>query len=408
MAYRVLVADSVPVDRQTIIYFMRQSHYAASVEIRESGNAADTLHDSISYKPDILVVNAMMRDENLTGMEAAESISRLYPKCRIIFTMDTPDYMLAVRALQLGALDLIDKPVVEDRLLNALRKAIHELDFQKKSLEENLRMHQALRFTRSRVVYKMTHGKWDEETKAFEKLIDVKDTYAGIVALGKADHNFSNEEHERMDLLLRTELPRQHCDGVGDMKGNVFIIMVFSPSPVLLKNLSLTVHKVMDELLKGRKYWMEEAEFQNIQGMEAASVKANDRLAKKGIGAVEENWHKTPDGVQLVRDYIEEHYDENIRLETIAEMTGFSNSYISRLFKQSQGISISDFLIKCRTRQACELLKEGHYSIKAISEMVGYSDPNYFTNAFKKKMGISPTEYSQKNNEKHVEKYEKV
>jgi two-component system response regulator YesN len=100
--------------------------------------------------------------------------------------------------------------------------------------------------------------------------------------------------------------------------------------------------------------------------------------------------------IEEVCHYLEENYMNEISLDNIACMEGFSRFYFSKLFKQCKGINFIDYLTMIRIEKSKELLKNPRLSVKDISYSVGYNDPNYYTSVFKKKEGISPTEYRNK------------
>ena len=60
------------------------------------------------------------------------------------------------------------------------------------------------------------------------------------------------------------------------------------------------------------------------------------------------------------------------------------------------GKSAIEFIHKIRFNQACQLMKEGKYTVSDISFMVGYNTPSYFAARFKKYIGCLPTEYGKK------------
>ena len=70
-----------------------------------------------------------------------------------------------------------------------------------------------------------------------------------------------------------------------------------------------------------------------------------------------------------------------------------NRSYLHRLFKSITGVSIQDYLLDYRIRQACILLKSTDLSIRAIARLVSYIDALYFSKLFHQKKGISPSEY---------------
>ncbi len=61
-----------------------------------------------------------------------------------------------------------------------------------------------------------------------------------------------------------------------------------------------------------------------------------------------------------------------------------NSSFLCRLFKQETGVNLSNYLMRIRIDRATELLKEGHYKIYEIAELVGIPDANYFSKCFKR------------------------
>ncbi|GLX71393.1 response regulator [Paenibacillus glycanilyticus] len=100
-----------------------------------------------------------------------------------------------------------------------------------------------------------------------------------------------------------------------------------------------------------------------------------------------------PDAIQQIKQYIAEHSHEDISLEAIGRMVGLSPFYISKMFKDQLGINYIDFLTECRIKKAIKLMGDPERSLKEITYMVGYHDPNYFSKVFKKMCEVSPTEY---------------
>ena len=67
--------------------------------------------------------------------------------------------------------------------------------------------------------------------------------------------------------------------------------------------------------------------------------------------------------------------------------------YFSKLFKEEAGENFIDYLTGLRIARARELLADPARTVKDISRMVGYADPNYFSRIFKKQTGMTPREY---------------
>ncbi|WP_404448539.1 response regulator [Sutcliffiella horikoshii] len=103
--------------------------------------------------------------------------------------------------------------------------------------------------------------------------------------------------------------------------------------------------------------------------------------------------HLEADTIQQIKQYIMDHSHEDISLDTLARKVGLSPIYISKMFKEKQGINYIDFLTECRMEKAKRLMNDTEKSIKEITFEVGYHDPNYFSKVFKKVTNISPKEY---------------
>jgi two-component system, response regulator YesN len=99
------------------------------------------------------------------------------------------------------------------------------------------------------------------------------------------------------------------------------------------------------------------------------------------------------DAIHQLKQYILSHSQEDISLDSLARKVGLSPIYISKVFKEKQGINYIDFLTECRIEKAKELIRDTDKSIKEITFEVGYHDPNYFSKVFKKLCNMSPKEY---------------
>lgn len=93
--------------------------------------------------------------------------------------------------------------------------------------------------------------------------------------------------------------------------------------------------------------------------------------------------------------YIEEHFgDSDLSLQGVCTWLGISTSRFSSVFKQTFGVTFMDALIGLRMQKAKELLAMTEFKTYEIAERVGFSDPHYFSIAFKKVTGKTPTEYA--------------
>lgn len=101
--------------------------------------------------------------------------------------------------------------------------------------------------------------------------------------------------------------------------------------------------------------------------------------------------------VKATKEYLELNYAEDISLEDMAEYVNISPQYLSKLIKKTTGFNFIDWLSMLRVKKAKELLNNSNLTVKEVCFMVGYKDPNYFSRIFKKRIGITPSEYVKAN-----------
>ena len=99
--------------------------------------------------------------------------------------------------------------------------------------------------------------------------------------------------------------------------------------------------------------------------------------------------------VQLrqVTEYIHQHSAQNHSLMVMAKIVQMSPYYFSRLFKQSTGFTPHQYLLKCRTDRAKQLLKTTNLSISDIAGQVGFVDQSHLNRHFKRHFGVSPSQF---------------
>ena len=92
--------------------------------------------------------------------------------------------------------------------------------------------------------------------------------------------------------------------------------------------------------------------------------------------------------------FIDSHYHEqDLSVDTLCKRLHVSQSYFSTSFKHEMGISFVQYLTNVRLDRAVDLLRKTDDKTYEIASRVGYAEPNYFSYAFKKHFGVSPTKY---------------
>lgn len=129
-------------------------------------------------------------------------------------------------------------------------------------------------------------------------------------------------------------------------------------------------------------------------------MRINESLSALLTLLMEQSWHPEKKAVSRkrlelveVKNYLDEHYAERVNLDDIADRYYINKYYLTRIFKETYGSTISSYLITIRITKAKQLLRFTDMTVDEIGTAVGMGDANYFSRMFRKVEGISPREY---------------
>lgn len=105
---------------------------------------------------------------------------------------------------------------------------------------------------------------------------------------------------------------------------------------------------------------------------------------------------KKKDVIVEAKEYIRQHYNQNITLNDISKQFYINPYYFSQLFKKKTGMTYQKYLTDYRVDRAKKLLAETELRIYEVCRLVGYSDVNHFNQIFERAEGMKPSEYRQK------------
>ncbi|MFD0671539.1 AraC family transcriptional regulator [Cohnella sp. GCM10027633] len=96
---------------------------------------------------------------------------------------------------------------------------------------------------------------------------------------------------------------------------------------------------------------------------------------------------------ERIMEWIERHFKRQVSLDLMAEQLHLSPFYLSHLFKETTGKSITDYIIARRIDEAFKLLSSTSLSMKEIADRIGVRNATYFCQFFKKHTGLTPGQY---------------
>jgi AraC-like DNA-binding protein len=91
--------------------------------------------------------------------------------------------------------------------------------------------------------------------------------------------------------------------------------------------------------------------------------------------------------------HVAQHFDGNIALSDVASMCHCGTTHFCRIFRQEHGQSFHQYLLHYRIDQARDRLANPHSHAKEVAYEVGFNDLSYFARAFKRQVGVCPSEY---------------
>ncbi|AJY74210.1 response regulator transcription factor [Paenibacillus beijingensis] len=98
-------------------------------------------------------------------------------------------------------------------------------------------------------------------------------------------------------------------------------------------------------------------------------------------------------GIETIRQYILEHFQEDLSLSTLSERFHFSPQYIAKKFKELYHTTVMTYLTELRVEKAGSLLAHTDMPVAEMASVLGYADENYFGKVFKKHTGLSPLQF---------------
>ena len=108
---------------------------------------------------------------------------------------------------------------------------------------------------------------------------------------------------------------------------------------------------------------------------------------------LERSMSESRNEVAAVKNYIYQHYGEDLSLEMLAEKVYLSSGYLSFIFKKETGMNLNRFIRVFRMEKAKELLCSTNMKVAQVSEKVGFSNVSYFCRSFREYYGSSPESY---------------
>lgn len=390
--YRVLIADDEDIICRGLASMVSMRPELEVVALAEDGEVA--LEKAKETLPDMMFVDINM--PFLNGLEFIEKVQDILPDVLIIIVTGYDDFEFVQKALQLGAADYVLKPVMEKEFFEVLDKAIKKLDIMDNSrnyinwMEEQLEQNKARMiddFFNSLLREKMT----DVQLKKYMGYlkIQVPIPYAVTVLHVCSDHERDTYQNDYMWYLACCDVIQKCFKDCSEAlcfqteEGAIAVI-----SKIFLEQQWKELEQKMDSTFASCL----DAKVELVQN-QGDSLSNLPDVFKRTMEIYKERTHYSEIVLQTISIIRKQWEDSELSLQSVADTLFVSAPYLSRMFHRETGENFASYLTRKRINEAKLLLKNTNLKMYEIAQRTGYTSQHYFSNAFKKAMGMSPADY---------------
>ncbi len=345
--------------------------------IATASNGREAIELYNKYKPDIVITDIKMPD--MSGIDFLVSIVPERKSDKIIVLSGYDEFSFARAALKYKAYQYLLKPIDREELYQVIQQAIIEIEEEK----------QMIHSTDKQKIYEILIRKIDIS----EQLDDFNFHEYGVVIV----ENVNSE-----DLALEDVHTKDTFMYVYHQNKSRVVIVFGSIRDVMSKIELVAKEKILDtfpeaivlvgtvtDKLKNLNHSYEFA----VKLTSISSFVDSRMITVNDYNSYQELTNDSAEVLKQAKEYIETHYQKDVTNESVAKHFGFSPSYFSTLFKKYHGLTFIDHLTNVRIKHACRLLEDTKKPTYLIANLVGYEDQRYFSQVFKRKMGLTPSAY---------------
>ncbi|SHI51514.1 helix-turn-helix domain-containing protein [Desulfofundulus thermosubterraneus] len=352
--YKILLTEDEELERRFLRHLVENTGLPLVV-VGEAKNGREAVELAELLQPEIILMDIKM--PGMDGLAATRTIKGKNPAVEVIIITAYGEFSYSQQAIKYQVADYLLKPVQPDELTACLERVMSQLAKRASGIEGLLDTAPPLYPQTADLVNAIKYIDREAAMRAGNELVDA----------------FLNEvEHPS---------PRQ-------MAAFAFEFLVMAGQALLTSGESkVSISSRQNELAR------------QIPVLQSPSDLRRwvEKVVVTHIRWVQEQIHGTDQVIiRRVKELISKNYTKPITLTQVARQVHLSPAYLSRLFKQRTGQSFIDYLTQVRLNEAKALLLAGEKTIDQIASAVGFNNNSYFTAVFKKREGVTPSEFRQR------------
>ena len=399
--YKILLVDDDRLIRRSLATTIPWKRYGYEL-VGEASNGEEGLSLIDKHKPQIVISDIKM--PFMDGLQMASIGKTRYPEIKVILLTGYEDFKFAQEAIKIKAFDYLLKPVESSILLKKVQQAAMEWEREQTSQKQKVK---GIRFLKQKWLKKLLHQRHHslEIYNQMEKFnVHLKGEYAAVSIIRLEDIQKEGQiNEESLDHVYKIcSKAIENRGEVFDWEENEFIVILQGHSKEgMLKEMEKLIERIclnIEAELGIRATAAMGEVHKSATSIALSYFKAREVLKSQRVVAQKQIGYRPHEDYGSVVDkaieYMEQHYNkEGLTLNEVAQAVNVNPSYLSNMFKVKKGTNFSDCLLELRMRKAMELLRDRNAKVYEVAEMVGYSNPQYFSVCFKKYVGLSPFDF---------------
>lgn len=234
--------------------------------------------------------------------------------------------------------------------------------------------------------------------------IETTDNYDLVIMGSNLEHTWEQYEcestdireitiHFSKDIFGEALLSKTHMAPLQDLLERANVGIAFGMSTIM------RIYDRLNELVKMEPGFYSVMKFWELMYELARS---NDYRLLSSSAFAHSSMNTDSRRVQKVKNHIDHNYQDEIRLQTLADLASMTPTAFSRFFKLRTGKSISEYIIDVRLGHAARLLADSTMAVVEICYRCGFNNISNFNRIFKKRKGCTPTQFRENYHKKHI------
>lgn len=357
-------------------------------QVHLASSAEEAVLMMSQHRIDIILTDILM--PGINGLELMRISRHSQPQAKWIVISAHSEFSYAQQAVHLGARDYLLKPIGKKKLVELMESLTIEIRQERVVSKGEEALKDGLNYLREGVFQRLAAGLSMGKISLDTFIADYPEFYLVLVKM-EQDQRSTHLEHFIVENVLNELIDQSGQGFVVSFDRNSLLGLVTLREDVQIQHLLEPLQEHLHQYLKIPFSTRQSGPHHKI---EHVAVEVN-RLREERIEQSEasEEGSSSDHAIQIALQYIRAHFNEELSLEKVAAVVFLNPIYFSQLFKQKTGQGYKDYVICLRMEQAKALLHNPKLKLADIAEQIGYTNVGHFTQVFRKKFMLTPTEY---------------